>query len=406
MTDWTEIDNRLLDWEWYQDDACHAAFKQLRDQDPVHWTEDNRYGKSYWALTRYDDCRDYLLNDLAFSNRWDTHVPSSPQRMTPEERYAIGMDVAIAMIDNPAHDVYRRPLNKHFSVPAIARLKDLIHSSVDEVLAEVAEQPTCEVVSGIALDLPTRIVLRWLGIPPDDWGPIHHWVEGDVRSHEIVAYAEQLARDRMENPRDDFASIVASMEIDGSPMSLHEVTSNIFFLISGALENTQKAISVGVWLLAAHPAQRKLLDDDPTLIKGAIEEILRWSNVSPTRLRIANENIEFGGKLIRAGDWVVGFLASANHDERVFPEPLQFDITRDPNPHLGFGTGIHTCLGRHLARLEMSVLLQKMFGEFDVQFADEPKWGRVHGDAPGRFLASLSISLSPKSVRASAGASR
>lgn len=403
MSDWSTTDVLLLDPEWYTTDDYHEVFRRMRDEDPVHWTEDPRYGRNYWALTRYDDCRDLLLDDQRFSNRWDTHVPRTPKRMTPEERYAMGFDVAIPLIDNPLHDVYRRPFNKYFSVPGVARMHEQVDAIVDEVIAEAAEQGETDVVNQLGLQLPTKFMLRFLGIPDDDWAGVNEAVNQRQRgnnddahaSHRaILDYSEELAKKRRAQPEDDFATTVVNMTIDGEPMSVHEARTNFFFLITAALGNTRNAISMGIWLLMSNPDQARLLADDPSLIKPATEEILRWASNSPTRLRVANHDLDLGGKRIRSGDWVIGFTNSANRDERQFPDPHRFDIRRTPNHHLGFGAGIHTCLGRHLARLEMAALLPRLFDTFDLEFTEEPTWGVQAAGA--RLPAKMPISLTRK----------
>src|SRR5690606_698355 len=134
---------------------------------------------------------------------------------------------------------------------------------------------------------------------------------------------------------------------------------------------------VGIWLFLTHPEQRRLMAEDPGLVKGAVEEVLRWTTPTRNRLRIANADHDFHGKRIRAGDWVVGMLPAANRDERVFEHPDRFDVRRTPNEHLSFGAGIHMCLGRALARLELATLLPRVFEVLpDIELAtpDDPPW--------------------------------
>jgi cholest-4-en-3-one 26-monooxygenase len=408
MPDFNELDTKLLDPRWYKTDDYLTGFRRLRDEDPVHWTVDPVYGKDYWAITRFEDCEALLLNHDIFSNRWDTHVPTTPQRITPEQRYAQGFDVGMPFTDNPVHDVYRRPFNKHFSVPAIAKLSGLATEAIDQILDEAADQGTDDVVTGLALAVPTRVVLRWFGIPDEDWADVQVGVRETGRGFTPISadyavsrsdeeggdaaweYSERVAADRMANPRDDFLSVIAHLQIDGDKMSLHEVTANIYNLLEGALGNTRNAIAMGLWLLLAHRDQAELLREQPNLIGSAVDEMLRYASNSPTRLRIANQNTEIGGKEITAGDWVVGFLKSANFDERQFDEPERFDITRRPK-HLSFGAGIHNCLGRQLARLEMSVLFSKLLESYDFSFADEPEWGT---NAPGsKMLSKMNVTF-------------
>jgi cholest-4-en-3-one 26-monooxygenase len=413
MSDWAEIDNALLDPQWYAADDHHEAFRRLRDEDPVHWTQDDRFGKHYWTLTRYDDVKNYLLDHHSFSSRWHTHVPRSPKRMTPEERHAQYLDVAIALNDNPVHDLYRRPVNKHFSMPAISKMQEHISASIDKVLDQAAEQGHCDVVEDLALGVPTNVVFTWLGVPQEDWPELHEavWqysaaadprftIDGDeiltanTGQRRILEYCEGLAKARLKQPQDDFMTVIVNLEIDGEKMSMHEIISWFFFLISGALETTRNTISSGFWLLLNHPEQREKLVGDPALVKGAVEEILRWASPSRNRLRIASRDVEFGGRDIHAGDWVVAFLTSANRDERVFDDPHIFDITRTPNRHLALGEGIHLCLGRNLARLEVGTVLSKFFTRFDnVELSGSAV---KLPDALGNGFASLPVSFSPR----------
>jgi cytochrome P450 len=394
VTDWTHIDNSLLNPQWYTTDAYHDAFRTMRDEDPVHWTEDDRYGKHYWALTRYEDVKNYLLNDRQFSSRWDTRVPRSPKRRTPEERHQQGFDVSIASNDNPIHDMYRRPVNKHFSVPVIKKLGHDVEAIVDEIISDVAERGHCDLVEDLAAELPVKVILRMLGVPEEDWPMLREaswqWlaaadprfiIDGDqVKTSlhgltRIQDYCADLAMERRKNPKDDFATVIGNVEVDGDKLSIHEMKSWFVTMIGGGLETTRNAAAVGIWLFLQNPDQRELLQNDPSLINGAVEEILRWATPAKNRLRIATEDFELHGRNIRAGDWVIGYLASANKDEREFKDPYTFDIRRSPNRHLALGEGIHLCLGRALARLELATLIPKVLTTFpDLQAAAEPVW--------------------------------
>lgn len=392
--DWTTVDNSLLDPNWYTTDAYHDTFARMRDEDPVHWTQDDHYGKHYWSLTRYEDVKNYLLADRQFSSRWDTRVPRSPQRRTPEERHQQGWDVNVATTDNPVHDMYRRPINKHFSVPAIAKLGHDVDAIVDEILADVAERGSCDFVEDIAAELPVKVILRMLGVPEEDWPMLREacwqWlaaadprfiIDNDQVKTSLIGltrlqeYCTNLALERRKYPTDDFATVIGNVEVDGDKLSIHEMKGWFVTMIGGGLETTRNAAAVGIWQFLQNPDQRELLIANPTLIKGAVEEVLRWGTPAKNRLRIAAEDIELHGKTIRAGDWVVGFLASANKDEREFADPHAFDIQRSPNRHLALGEGIHLCLGRALARLELSALIPKVLRMFpDLETTAEPIW--------------------------------
>ncbi|MEE2059141.1 cytochrome P450 [Rhodococcus artemisiae] len=417
MTDWTSIDNKLLDANWYTTTEYHDVFKALRDEDPLHWAEDDHYGRHYWVVTRYDDVKWYLTDHPRLSSRWDTRIPKSPKRRTPEERYELGMDVSLGRNDPPIHELYRRPMNKHFSVPAVKKLAAETEAIVDEIIADVADLGSCDLVEDIAGELPVRVILRMLGVPEEDWpmlreaswqwlasadpkfmiddDPVHTALHGQRR---LMEYCENLALERRTSPQDDFATVIGNMEIDGDKLSLHEMRSYLTILIGGGLETTRNAAAVGLWQFLENPDQRQLLLDDPSLTNSAMEEVVRWVTPGKNRLRIANEAIELHGKTIRAGDWVVAFQASANKDERVFHDPHRFDITRDPNPHLAYGEGIHMCLGRALARLELGTLIPKVLRAFpDLETSAEPTW---IADNVTTGFTSLPVRYSPRSLAA------
>jgi len=402
-----DLDEKLLDPQWYRNDDYLDGFRRLRDEDPVRWMKDPRYGKSFWAITRYDDVEELLLNDRDYSNRWDTHLPKSPKRLTPEERFSQGFDVLMPFLDNPTHDVYRRPLNRHFSKPAIGKLRELAETTVDGIVEDLANRGQDEIVNGVALSVATQVVLNWYGVPHEDWARVQEGVHTSGRGFAPTTeaaysgsdhsplwnYAQELASERMQNPKDDFLSALVQTKIDGDPMSLHEATATIFILFEGALGNTRNAISYGLWLFMTNPDQLALLREQPDLMNGATDEVLRHASNSPTRLRIANRDMDFGGKEIRTGDWMVGFTKSANFDERRFENPRAFDITRGESG-ITFGAGVHNCLGRHLARLEMATAFKKIFDRFDLEFGEEPVWGN---DSPGaNLLARMPVVFTPR----------
>jgi cholest-4-en-3-one 26-monooxygenase len=165
------------------------------------------------------------------------------------------------------------------------------------------------------------------------------------------------------------------MTVDGDPLSIYEMRSIYSIVIGGGLESTRNAAAVGTWLFLTNPDQKQLLQRDTSLLSNAVDEIFRWTTPSRTRMRVASQDFDFHGKSIRSGDWVIASQASGNWDERVFPEPQSFDITRDTTQHLAFGEGIHKCLGRHIVKLEVATLLRKIFPAFpEMEVTGEPIW--------------------------------
>ncbi len=392
MSDWSEIDNKMLDPHWYLTDEYRDVYARLRVEDPVHWTQDSFYGKDYWFITRYDDVREYLLDHRTFSSRWETRVPKSPKRYTPEERYEMGFDTSLARSDPPVHDLYRRPMNKHFSTPAIAKLLPNVERVVDEILDDIAEDGECDLVEQVAGLLPVRVVLGMLGVPEQDWDELREaawqWfapadpkfiVDNDpvkttrIGHNRILDYCERLALDRRKNPKEDLATIIAGMTIDGDELSIHEIRSYLTIVVGGGLETTRNTGAAGLYLFMTNPDQQRLLSDDPSLAKEAVEEVVRYITPTRARFRVATDDVEFHGRQIRRGDWVIGSLASANRDETKFEDADSFDITRAPVPHLGFSEGVHLCLGRALARLELQTLYRKVLHAFpDMQPSADP----------------------------------
>ena len=166
--------------------------------------------------------------------------------------------------------------------------------------------------------------------------------------------------------------------IEGAPLDHHESASWISAVINAGLETTRNAALVGLWLLHQHPVQRRDLAADPSLMKGAVDEILRWSSPSRSRLRVARTNTCVAGTPVKAGDWIVPFVSSANRDETKFADPNTFDIRRDnASEHVAFGEGPHHCLGRHLTKLELGIFFGRLlerFPDYEVHDADHPQW--------------------------------
>jgi cholest-4-en-3-one 26-monooxygenase len=334
------------------------------------------------------------------------------------ERRTLGQDSQITLMDPPAHTKHRQPINKYFSVPALARMSNAIEAIGDQIIARVAGRGECDFVNDMAGELPMYVVLEFIGAPREDWDYLRaqvlrrftpsdpaYAVEGKTTrdiyieaQSELNEYAKRLAVSRRVNPKDDFATIVSQLAVDGTPLDEEEIATWCMLLIIAGLESTRNAIALGLWLFRGHPEQRKLLLDNPNLTKPAVEEVLRWVTPSRVRLRVARADTKLRDKTIKAGDWVVSLLNSANKDERVHEDPHRFDITRKPVEHFAFGHGIHLCLGRALARLEMASFIPKVLRTFpDLTLAsnDKPDW---IADFMVTGISRLDLKYSPVSV--------
>ncbi|MET0885560.1 MAG: cytochrome P450 [Mycetocola sp.] len=394
QAEWEKIDSDLTTPEFFAGEAFHQTFKVMRREDPVHWTRGN-YERGFWSLTRFDDIMALLTDAVLFSQRQGTHMPPGAREVDDEQFYARGLDSAIPFMDPPKHKRVRQPFNKHFSVPAVQRLRGETEEIVDDLLREIGPRGQADLVEDVAAQLPVRLFLRMMGVPEQDWAWVRsrtlavlHAQDKEVAgdrlpedviveaSAEVQAYMDDLARVRRTNSTDDFTSIIANMMVDGEYLSERIVASMSRVIVAGGLETTRNAVAVGFRELILRPQQARLLKIDPSIAKAATEEVLRWVTPSKNRMRVAMADTEIGGRKIDKGDWVVGWAVSGNRDESVFGETAdEFDITRWPNPHMAFGDGDHICLGRNIARLEIQVLLQKFFSKIeDVRIVEEPDW--------------------------------
>jgi cholest-4-en-3-one 26-monooxygenase len=280
-------------------------------------------------------------------------------------------------MDPPQHTRQRSFVNRGFTPRMIGRLAKHIREICDELIDEVVPRGQADFVTDIAAPLPLYVICELVGAPVADRGKIFELSnklvgyddpefrrspeEGMQAAAEMYAYAGELAARRREQPADDIVTRLLQPDESGEVLSTDEF--DLFFLLLSVAgnETTRNAASGGMLAFFEHPGQWQRLLADPGLIPAAAEEIVRW--VSPVNLfrRTATCDTDLGGQAVAEGDKVVVFYASANRDESVFENPQEFDIGRDPNPHVGFGGGgPHFCLGRHLAALELRVLLQAL----------------------------------------------
>jgi cholest-4-en-3-one 26-monooxygenase len=243
----------------------------------------------------------------------------------------------------------------------------------------VAPRGECDFVVDVAARLPMAMICEMMAIPRTDWEPMIKWgnmviggedpeyqvggsalntaMEGGMQ---IFMYCLNLAKHRRDNRGDDLLSVIGTAKLDGDLLNDMEVGHNATMFVLGGLETTRNAISGGVLELMRNPEQWKRLAENPALMPIAIEEILRWTTPITHIMRTATRDFEWRGKKIRNDDWIVMWNPSANRDEEVFADAYRFDIARTPNYHLAFGQGEHFCIGSHLARLELRLMLEEV----------------------------------------------
>jgi cytochrome P450 len=245
-------------------------------------------------------------------------------------------------------------------------------------------------VVDVAARLPMAIICDIMAIPRADWDSMFKWanmvIGGEDPEYQVgsamqtammggmhlFTYCLELAKRRREIPGHDLLSVIGNARLDGELLNDMEIGHNAVMFVLGGLETTRNAISGGVLELMRNPDQWKLLEQNPALMPTAIEEILRWTSPITHIMRTATRDFEWRGRKIRDDDWIVIWNPSANRDENVFPDPCRFHIARSPNYHLAFGQGEHFCIGSHLARLELRLMLEEVMRRMpDLRLAGE-----------------------------------
>jgi cytochrome P450 len=296
-------------------------------------------------------------------------------------------------------------VNRGFTPRQIARVEESVRVQAREIADRVAPMGECDFVSEIAAALPLQIICDMMGIPREDTKRIFELTNiilgvGDPEyvqtfeelmgaGMELFQYGLHLAEDRAANPRDDITSTLMAAEIeDGGErhrLTSGELGSFFLLLVVAGNETTRNAISHGLLALTEHPEQRDIWQADFEGVSAtAVDEIVRWATPVINFRRTASRDAVVGGQPVKAGEKVVMFYNSANRDERQFPDPFRFDVTRTPNEHVGFGAGgPHFCLGANLARREIKVMFEEMFRRFpDIHVTGEPDMlqsGFIHG---------------------------
>lgn len=366
----------------------YPTFSLLRTQDPIHAIklED---GQTAWFLTRYEDVL-AVLKDQRF-------IKDHRKLLTPEQlelsQGNIGamMNMHMLSFDPPDHTRLRALVNLSFTPRLVEQWRERIQVITDELIDAMQEQQGSEIdlIDAFAFPLPIIVITEMLGVPSEDRLKFRAWsnalLDGlndptsfehiQMQMFEFAMYLHNLIETKRQQETDDLVNRLIQVESDGDKLNELELISMIFLLLVAGHETTVNLISNGTLALLQRPDQKRLLQDDPTLIKNAVEEFLRFhSPVARSTSRWAGEDLEFGGKEMRRGDVVEMSLAAANHDPALFAEPDELDITRKENHHLAFGHGIHFCLGAPLARLEGQIAIGTLLHRLpDLRLAVEPE---------------------------------
>ena len=348
----------------------YEYFASLRRQGVV-W-QDEVDGPGFWAVTRHADCVAVNRDHERFSSAlravfiWDLPEAELPQQQ-----------MMMLNMDPPLHTRYRRLVNKGFTPRMVSQLEQRIHETSDDIIDVVIEKGSADFVTDIAAELPLIVIAELMGVPQSDRHRVFDWSNRMVGNEdpeyritadqaaqaamELYAYAAGLFAERRQNPHEDLMSVLTQVEVEGERLA--ELELELFFLLLAVAgnETTRNLVAGGMQAFFEHPDQWQRLLADRSLLDSAIEEMLRYVSPVMNFRRQATTDTAIGGQEIKAGEKVVFFHAAANRDETVFENPDDFDIGRDPNPHIAFGGGgPHFCLGANLARLEIRVMFQHL----------------------------------------------
>ena len=364
----------LSDHDAFVDGVPHDWFALLRRQDPVHWN-DERGGRGFWAVTRYEDIRSVHRSAELFSSEIGG---TSLEDLEPEH---IEARKSMIDMDPPRHDELRGLVNRRFTPRAVMIWEDQVRRVAGEVLDVALPKGEFDFVHEISSEIPMQVFAEILGVPQSERREIieigdrllgnadpEYAHDGDDDAHrhlpfsspaalDMFAFGRRLADERRRDPRDDIMTTLVQAGLSQREMDVYFV-----LLATAGNETTRHTITHGLVALLEHPQQLSRLREDPAgLGKSATEEMLRWATPVHHFRRTAAVDTELGGRSIAAGDKVTTWFVSGNRDETVFEEPDRFDISRTPNPHMTFGPGgIHHCLGAHLAKLEIRITFEEL----------------------------------------------
>jgi len=378
----------LTDLETFADGPPHAVFARLRTEAPVFWHEPTKHtpdGEGFWCFTRYDDVLWAARDTERFSSATGGGRDGGGT-LIEDLPLGFAAGVLFNMQDDPRHHHIRRIVTPAVSPRRLREIEQDLAARRDRILDEVAERGSCDFLVDVAAELPLQAIASLLGVPQADRHRLIEWADATLdyedrdlgqqspraqqAAAEMFEYGTHLLAEKRRCPADDLMSLVATAELpdEAAPAgTLTDLEQQMFFnlLIAAGSETTRNSITAGLLALIDHPDQWQLLEDDRARLPTAIEEMLRWSSSTTYNRRTATTDVERHGTIIRAGDKVVLWWQSANFDDEVFTDPLRFDVTRDPNPHLTFGHGAHFCLGANLARLEMRLVFEGLLDRFE-----------------------------------------
>ena len=352
----------------------YPFYEELRRKDPVH----RMRLQHAWVLTDYADVDMVLRDNRRFGNagRDFGYIPQ----------------VSMLDLDPPEHTKIRALVSHGFTPRSVAALEPRIRETVNSLLGSVEVKERFDLIEELAFPLPVIVIAEMLGVPPEDREQFNEWSnivslivdpllnEGQVLQvqravDEVFTYFEAVAEERRRYPQDDLISALVTAEVDGERLERDDLLVNLLLVLVAGNETTRNLIGNGTLALLRHHNELRRLREDPALLKGAIDELLRFDSPVQLDSRIAREPVELRGKRIDAGQRVLCLLGAANRDPQAFPDADRLDVGRSSARHLAFGRGVHYCLGAPLARLEGRVAFEALLPRLaNLRLAEEPRY--------------------------------
>jgi len=400
--DFTDLDN-------FASGFPHELFAVHRRDAPVYWhrpTERTPDGEGFWSVATYAETLAVLKDPVTFSSVTGGDRPFGGTLL---------QDLSIAgqvlnMMDDPRHSQIRRLVSSGLTPRMISSVEDDLRARTRRLLDAVLPGEPFDFLVDIAAELPMQVICILLGVPEAE----RHWLfeaiepqfdfggsrtaslaqlSAEEAGSRMYTYGQELIASKRAAPTDDMLSVVANAKPDDlggeAAPAMSDLELYLFFslLFSAGAETTRNAVGGGLLALADHPEQLRMLREDLGELPTAVEEMVRWASPSPSKRRTATRPVTLGGQSIEAGQKVQIWEGSANRDASVFDRADEFDITRKPNPHLGFGQGVHYCLGANLARLELRVLFEELLSRFRaVRVVRDVEWTRSNRHTGIRHL--------------------
>ncbi len=361
-----------------------------------------------WLLTRYEDVNMLLKDERFTKNRRSALTPEQIRRLPWIPPMFRPLERNMLDLDQPDHTRLRGLVHKAFTPRLVEQMRVRVQTLADELLEGVARRGEMDLINDYALPLPMIIITEILGVPTRDRHKFHKWTKAVVSLSSpnvtirvipavwmFIRYLRRFFKLRRAAPQDDLATALIQAEEAGDKLSEDELLAMVFLLLVAGHETTVNLIGSGTLALLEHPEEMEKLRHDPTLIKSAIEELLRYTApVLMSTERYALEDVTLHGVTIRRGEMTFGVIGSANRDENVFKNADALDITREPNKHLAFGQGIHFCLGAPLARMEAQIAINTLLRRMpDLRLKVSPDSLRWRPGMILRGLATLPVAF-------------